>query len=65
MEPKKSYAKITGQTAAGASVAALIAWAWNINWPDAMMTPEVAAALGATIGPIIKYGVSWLPHPGG
>ncbi len=61
----KPYTKITGQTAAGASVAALIAWYWNLQSPEMMMTPEVAAALGATIGPVIKYIVSWLPHPNG
>lgn len=55
--------RIVGQTAAGASVAALIAWGWNIKYPGAMMTPEVAAALGATIGPMIKWCVSWLPAP--
>lgn len=63
MPEKPSNGRIVGQTATGASVAALIAWGWNIKWPGALMTPEVAAALGATIGPIIKYGVSWLPRP--
>jgi len=57
--------KIVGQTAAGAGVASVTAWVWNINYPESQMPAEVAAALGGVIGPAIKYLVSWLPHPDG
>ena len=59
------YAKITGQTTAGATVASVLTWAWNIKNPDMLMTPEVAAASGALLGPVMKYIVSWLPDPNG
>lgn len=61
----EKYAKITGQTAAGAAVAAVATWAWNVTHPEMMMPGEVAAALGGVIGPALKYVVSWLPHPNG
>ena len=60
---KIPYAKVTGQTAAGAGVASVVAWAWNISFPESAMPAEVAAALGGVIGPAIKYVVGWLPAP--
>ena len=60
--------KINGRVKGSASVsgavgAAVIAWLWNgfVGTPE--MGPEVAAAMGALVGPIVAYLVSWLPHP--
>ena len=55
--------KVVGQSAAGAPLAAVIAWAWNIHNPDMAMPAEVAGAVGGMIGPIVAYLVSWLPSP--
>ncbi len=57
--------RIVGQTAAGAPVGALVAWAWNGTFPEMQMGVEIAAALGGILGPMIKYVVSFLPHPNG
>jgi len=55
--------KVVGQASAAAPLAAVIAWAWNIKFPEAAMPAEVAGAIGGIIGPVVSYGVSWLPSP--
>ena len=55
--------RVVGQSAAGAPFAAVLAWAWNMSFPDMQMPAEVAAPLGGLVGPIIAYLVSWLPSP--
>ena len=57
--------KVVGQSAAAAPLAAVLAWAWNISFPEAQMPAEVAGAVGGIIGPVVAYMVSWLPHPNG
>lgn len=39
---------------AGVGVSVAIAWAWNSWNPDMEMPPEVAAAIGAVIGPMVE-----------
>lgn len=55
--------KVVGQAGAAAPIASVIAWAWNISFPQAQMPAEVAGAIGGVVGPIVAYGVSWLPSP--
>lgn len=50
-------------TVSGAVGAAVIAWAWNGFVGEPKMGPEVAASMGALVGPVVAYAVSWLPHP--
>lgn len=59
MMPKK----VQGQIAAAAPLAGLIAWGWNLNFPEAQMTVEIAGMLGGIVGPVVAWFVSWVPHP--
>ena len=62
--PKFEGPRVKGQIAAGAAFAVVIAWGWNEAFPEALMPGEVGAALGAIVGPVVAYLVSWLPMPG-
>ena len=48
---------------AGASLGAIVAWGWNAGFPEVQMPAEVAAPLGALLGPVIRWFIAWLPEP--
>jgi hypothetical protein len=57
------YKKVIGQ-ASGSSVAAgFIVWYWNGTHPEMPITAELAGGMGALVGPVLAYLVSWLPTP--
>lgn len=62
-EKKAPYKKVVGQSAGGASLAAIIAFLWNGYIREPAMTAEVAGALGGLVGPLVAYLASWAPHP--
>ncbi|HAA93859.1 MAG: hypothetical protein CMM48_00575 [Rhodospirillaceae bacterium] len=54
----------TSSTAAGATTAPVVVWFWGLAFPDTAMPPEVAAALGATLGAVASYLLRMLPDTG-
>ena len=55
--------KVVGNTAAATPLAAVVAWGWNILYPETPMSAEVAVSLAGLLGIAVAYAVSWLPHP--
>ena len=63
-KPKINGSRVKGSAnVSGAVGASVIAWAWNGFVGEPKIGPEVAAAMGALVGPVVAYLVSWLPHP--
>lgn len=58
------YNKVKGQAMAAAPLAVVVVWAWNAYFPETQMPAEVGGALGAVIGPLAAWIVSWAPTPG-
>jgi hypothetical protein len=61
---KKPLNKVQAQSASAASVAVVIAWLWNSFLPEYEMPAEVAASLGAFVGPVGAWLLNWLPKAG-
>ena len=55
--------KVVGNAGVAAAVTPVIVWGWNISFPEIAMPAEVAASLGALVGIILAYAISFMPVP--
>ena len=59
----KPVIKIRGDVVAGSAATPLVVWLVNSIFPENPMPAEVAASLGAVLGSILAYAVSWISKP--
>lgn len=57
-----TYQKVGVTASSSSGAGAVVAWLWNVFLPEHQMPPEVAAAVGGLLAPIIAYFVSWFPR---
>ena len=52
--------KVVANAGTAAPVAVVVAWSWQ-QFMGVPMSPEVAAALGGLLGPVMVWILAWLP----